>query len=79
MGVYSTPDLGDLLTARIDDITNATNIPVSFQGWLGNIGVVLEGRIEGQLCVEDGFLSGLGHMATFGNKLVCRSRMVDLR
>jgi len=78
MGIHGTPDLGDLLTARIDNITDATSIPVSFHGWLRSIGVAFKGCIKGQLCVEDGFLSGPGHTTTFGNKLVLRSGVVDL-
>jgi len=78
MGIHGTPDLGDLLTARIDYITDATNITLSSHSWLRSIGVVFEVCTKGQFCVEDGFLPGPGHTATFGNKLVLRSGMVNL-
>ena len=78
LGIHGASDLGYLLAAGIDDITDAAIISVSSHGWLRGIRVVLEGCIEGQLCVEDRFFSGSDHTATFGNKLVIRSGMVDL-
>jgi len=78
MGIHGTPDLSELLTARIDYIADAAIVSVPSHGWLGSIGVVLEGCVEGQICLEDGFLFRSSHTATFGNELIMRSRMFDL-
>jgi len=78
VGIHGTPDLGGLLTTRIDDVTDAANLSVPFHGGLRSIRVVLESRVEGHLSVEDWFLSGSGGTAAFGNELVLGNSMVDL-
>jgi len=78
VGIHGTPGFGVLLTAGIDNITDAPNFTTPFDSGLRSIGIVLEGGIKGELCVEDRFLSGSGRTAAFGNELVLGSGMIDL-
>lgn len=45
--IRGIPDFRKLLTARVHNITNATNLSTPFHSGLRSIGVVFEGCVEG--------------------------------
>ena len=77
MGFRSTSDLRGLLTTRVDDITDAANLSVPFHSGLRGIGVVLERRIERQLCVKDWLLSRPSNTPAFSDEVVLGGGMID--
>lgn len=78
MGIYGTPDFAELLTARIDNITDTPSFSAPFNSGLRSIGVVLEGCIKGKFCIQNRLLSGSSHAATFSDELVLGNGVIDL-